>query len=258
MEDLEKIKDRIAKLLRMAEDASSPNEAAIAAGRARRLMDKHQLDLFDVGNRIEEEFGMTPATRFYAAIPTHIDVLAVAVAQYNDCQARIQRGPVEHKLNRKRKLREDTYRSHGKRVVFLGYKSDTELAVQMLDRLFAAINRLCKDYLTSKGHKKYPVNIGMQFKTGASSAIMATLKSLTAERDALMNSGDPGTSLMVIKKKNVDENFGETDYKDVSFKKQESEEEDEARRIGHIKGASIEIVTRVSDESEDEPLKELE
>ena len=39
-EEFQKIKERIAKLLAMARDASSPNEAAIAAQRARSLMDK--------------------------------------------------------------------------------------------------------------------------------------------------------------------------------------------------------------------------
>ena len=43
--NIHKVKDRIAKLsLRMADDAGSPgNEAAIAATRARKLMDQYQL-----------------------------------------------------------------------------------------------------------------------------------------------------------------------------------------------------------------------
>jgi hypothetical protein len=56
--DLEKIKDRIAKLLRMSQDASSPNEAAIAAGRARALMDKYQIEAFDANNQVKEVFGV--------------------------------------------------------------------------------------------------------------------------------------------------------------------------------------------------------
>ena len=39
----EKIIERIKKLLRLAEDNSSPNEAMIAAKRARSLMDQHQI-----------------------------------------------------------------------------------------------------------------------------------------------------------------------------------------------------------------------
>ena len=43
-----KIMERIQNLLRMAEDTSSPNEAAIAARRAEALMRKHQLTQVDV------------------------------------------------------------------------------------------------------------------------------------------------------------------------------------------------------------------
>ena len=39
-----KIMERVRKLLAMAKDATSPHEAAIAARRARSLMDKHQLE----------------------------------------------------------------------------------------------------------------------------------------------------------------------------------------------------------------------
>ena len=44
-ENIEKIKDRIAKLLRMAQDSSSPNEAAIAAGarEGRKMQIQHHL-----------------------------------------------------------------------------------------------------------------------------------------------------------------------------------------------------------------------
>lgn len=48
MPDIEKILETIRKLLRMAGDAGSPNEAAIAAGRARKLMDKYRVSLSDL------------------------------------------------------------------------------------------------------------------------------------------------------------------------------------------------------------------
>ncbi len=46
--------ERVRKLLSMAVDTSSPHEAAIAASRARKLMDKHQIDLADL---IDESTG---------------------------------------------------------------------------------------------------------------------------------------------------------------------------------------------------------
>lgn len=42
--NIDKVKDRIRKLLAMARDAASPNEAAIAARRAQKLMETYQLE----------------------------------------------------------------------------------------------------------------------------------------------------------------------------------------------------------------------
>jgi hypothetical protein len=262
VENLEKIKDRIAKLLKMAEDASSPNEAAIAASRARRLMDQYQLDAFDVSNRIEEEFGDAQATRFYAAIPTHMDILAVAVAKYNDCQSKKMHGRMEHrmstKLKREGKAREyGSTKRYGFCLMFLGYKSDTELAVQMYERLLETINRLCKEYLTGKGYERYPVNVGMQFKVGAALAIITSLEALTVERDAIMDLRGPGNSLMLIKSKNVEDHFGECSYKDSNIKQADADAEIEARTVGYIKGGTVEITPLVEGEEGEESNEEM-
>jgi len=178
-QDLDKIKDRIAKLLRMAADASSPNEAAIAAERARNLMDKHQLDEFDIGNRIEEDFATGPATRFYAAVPQYMNIFAVQVAEYNDCQSRFEFGDVTYKKKATDLLQ------RGKRIMFMGYKSDVELAIQMFNRLNEAVNRLCKEYMNGIGMTAYSVRIGWQFKIGAFQSIGTRLREMTVERDAI-------------------------------------------------------------------------
>lgn len=238
-QDLDKIKDRIAKLLRMAADASSPNEAAIAAQRARALMDKYQLDAFDVGNRMEEDFAANPATRFYAAIPQYMSVFAVAVAKYNDCQARFEWGTVTYKK------KPNDPKQTGKRVVFMGYKSDVELAIQMFDTLNEAVNRLCKEYMNAKGHSGYSVRIGGAFKIGAFGVISQRLEALTKERDAIIC--NTGTSLMVIKKAAVDEKFGETKYKTYSFSVSNEANESDAYVTGKIKGATVEIVKSVEE-----------
>src|ERR1700739_3840723 len=162
-QDLDKIKDRIAKLLRMAADASSPNEAAIAAQRARALMDKYRLHAFDVGNRMEEEFSAEPATRFYASIPVYLNLFSVQVAKYNDCQSRFERGDVTHRMGGK----SQGAKTDGKRIVFMGYKSDVQLAINMFDYLCETVNRLCKEWMHSQGMITYSVRIGGGFKLGA-------------------------------------------------------------------------------------------
>lgn len=99
--DLTKVKERIAKLLAMAKDASSPNEAAIAAQRARGLMDKYQLDEYDISEAAPDVFGEQDITRVFAAIPYHMDILAVAVALYNDCQSVFYEDRVTYKMDSK-------------------------------------------------------------------------------------------------------------------------------------------------------------
>ena len=76
-EQLDKIKERIAKLLAMAKDAASPNEAAIAAGRARSLMDKYQLDEYDIKDAAPVQFAQGDATRAYSAMPYHVEILSI-------------------------------------------------------------------------------------------------------------------------------------------------------------------------------------
>jgi Protein of unknown function (DUF2786) len=233
VENLEKIKDRIAKLLRMAADASSPEEAGIAAGRARSLMDKFQIDAFDISQKITEEFGAMEATGYFTDIPIYMSTLAVAVARYNDCQARYEHG--RHSFQNDRQ---------GKSVMFQGYKSDVEMAVEMYKRLLSAINRLCKEYLLANGNEAYDARLGSQFKAGASATVIRKLVAMTAERD-LITKSKSGTSLVVAKKHAVEEHYGEAKY---SGMKQRSLSAAEARAYteGHIRGNRVEITKQVS------------
>lgn len=240
-QDLEKIKDRIAKLLRMAADASSPNEAAIAAGRARKLMDQYQLDSFDVGNRITEEFASEPGSRFFAAIPQYMSIFAVAVAKYNDCQARFESGHVTYK-------KKDTDpKQWGKRIVFMGYKSDVQLAIQMFEQLNEVVNRLCKEWMNSQGLTSYSVRIGGQFKLGAFGAIGSRLNEMTTKRDEITSDVGSTGALVVIKKAAVDEKFGAAKYGNSKTRAVDMSDhmEVEARRTGRAKGSVIEIVKSV-------------
>ena len=242
-EDLEKIKDRIAKLLRMAADASSPNEAAIAAGRARKLMDQHQLDEFDVGNRIQEEFAAEPGSRFFAAIPTYMSIFAVYVARYNDCQARFESGKVTYK-----KKAGDPLQT-GKRIMFMGYKSDVQLAIQMFEQLNDAVNRLCKEWMNSKGLTAYSVRIGNQFKLGAFGTLGNRLDEMTTKRNQITSEVGSTGALVVIKKAAVDEKFGEVNYGKANTRALDHSDylEVEANKTGRIKAGTIEIVKSVEE-----------
>jgi hypothetical protein len=235
MEDLAKIKDRIAKLLSMAADSSSPNEAAIAAGRARSLMDKYQVSEFDVTKKVETEFATLPA---FPDFDDQLDMfrahLSVAVATYNDCIARYE----YTLLSKPRGL------VKGKRVLLMGFKSDVELAAQMYARLIQNIERLRKVWFKEQGIK-YTTRLGRNFADGAVAIITQRLNAMTKERDTVLIG--TGTSLMVIKKEAVEDHFGEAKYGKASPRKKVSAVGVAALMAGRKAGASIEIVPLVTD-----------
>lgn len=241
--DIQKIKERIAKLLRMADDASSPNEAAIAASRARKLMDKYQLDLMDVEDSQPEEFATNAATRFYGAFPYHLNVFSTAVAMYNDVQSRFEWGEVTHRQGGKGK-NGATAKKVGKRIIFQGYANDVQLAVQMYEALTSAVDRLCREYVADKGYTHFPVGVAKEFKTTAILTITDRLKAMTVERDRLV-SEKTGTSLVVAKTKAVEVRFGSVKYQEKSTNFKDDLESRAARDAGRKAGRDVEITKSV-------------
>jgi hypothetical protein len=255
-EDLQRIKERIAKLLAMAADSASPNEAAIAAQRARALMDKYQIDEYDVSEAAPQEFADEPVTRAFAAIPFHIDTLAVAVAKYNDCHSVFEWAKMDYKMESKAQQNAKTgggfTKKIGKRINFKGYKNDVELARQMLERLLENIDRLCKAYMQANHPGRYSVRIGAQFKNAAARVLVDKFDEMMVERKQLTASA--GTALVVIKAQRVDEHFGgpaEYVSKSRSIQKSKTLEDYEAmvaaKDAGHVAGHQIEITKRLDD-----------
>ena len=225
MENLDKIKTRIANLLAMSKDVSSPHEATIAAQRARALMDKHDLDEFDVSQADQQVFTQQRADKSYKFTPMWRDTLSVAVAKCNDCQAS---KAWDEKGNRY------TY------IQFKGYENDVALAVQMFKYLADTVDALCKKYMHENGHGSYYVaRIGDAFKKGCGAEICSRLNAMTIERDALVTNA--GTSLVLVKTAMVAEHFGEASYKNKSYKTAKDEEATDAVRKGREAGRLVEI-----------------
>jgi len=235
--DLGKIKDRIAKLLAMAKDSSSPNEAAIAASRARHLMDKYQVTEMDLSDTKEEVFDAKSATRFFAAIPTYMSTFAVVIGKYNDCQAVFEWGWVDFK---KKPTDEKKW---GKRIQFRGYASDVQLAIDMYNSLLDTVDRLCKEFLVGKGYDKYPVGVGNQFKIGAITEISRRIEEMTIERDSITMEHGPevGKGLVLYKEASVNEYFGEVKYSQTKYVSTTDSVTREARAAGTRKGRTVEI-----------------
>lgn len=245
MEDIEKIKERIAKLLAMSKDSSSPEEAAIAAGRARRLMDRHQLDELDIAESIVEDFAERAATRAFANVPSHLSKLSVAVAKYNDVQAVYEAGYVNYRTENRPEARTKTY---GRKIVFRGYKSDVELALMMFEYLVGVMSANCKAYLAGKGYRKYPVGVGSKYKDGWGNTVAGRLEAMTVERRQLEGSAAmAGTSLVLLKEAGVNAKFGEADYKYTPLPAVKDVEAMDARLQGMEDGRKVEIVKSVEE-----------
>lgn len=206
MEDLTKIKERIAKLLAMADDSSSPEEAAIAAGRARKLMDKHQLEAWECSKKMEEPMASRKATRAYGAVPEYIGQFAVIVGEFNDCQSVYETEIVTRHMDYK--LRKSTVKGAkllGKAIFFRGYETDVQMCCDMFDNLMGAAAKQCKTYLAPFGFTRYPVKEGTAFKTMFVHIVGQRLREITIKRDQITSTG---TSLIVAKMNAVDAYFG--------------------------------------------------
>lgn len=196
MDDInEKLLDRVRQLLAMAGDTSSPAEASIAAGRARKLMDQHQISLEDL--KEANGFGFKRAGKSYRFMPKWKDILCVAVALVNDCKVIMQS---EWKV---------VNISYSKHVVFQGYEADVACAVAMYEYLCDAIDRLCATYIAELGYTKYPAVIGDPYKKACASEVCTRLRQMQEERKNLMiQNAVPGTALVVFKMAEVEAEFG--------------------------------------------------
>jgi hypothetical protein len=242
-EDIAKIKERIAKLLRMAQDSSSPNEAAIAANRARSLMDKYQIGEADLDSEIHDVFGTERYGRNYKNIPTYMNILAVA--RFNDCRVTIGYDPDWQETNRGKKAARCGPNCN-RFIKFMGYKNDVTLAAAMMDSLVSCMDALCKAYLVGRGHTgRYPRDIGEAFKIGCSSELTRRINELTRERNELMEVAaqtSPGTAIAIIdKKKRVDEEFGEQRTKNTRTLTAYDGSTMHATEAGRNEGRKIEI-----------------
>lgn len=215
MEDKSKIIERVQKLLAMAADDSSPNEATIAAKRARSLMDKHQISLGDMLKNSEFSQHKVGLSRKF--MPVWENCLAVAVAEYNDCIAALD-------------INEFKYRT----VVFKGYDSDVKMCEYMYIFLIEACKRSCSIEITGS---RYNARKGTAFKEAFSRTVCSRLNEMTAERKRQMISD--GRSLMIIKKDLVAEEFGKPAYKKTRHQVRDDIEEMLAAKRGEEAGKSV-------------------
>lgn len=209
----DKIITRVKKLMAMAADGSSPNEAMIAAERARKLMDQHQ----------------SSARRF---TPHWENVISVAIATYNDCKATL-----EYDVGKR-----------GYRLTFKGFDEDIQVANYMFCYIIENGKRQCSKYFKDQGHNRYNARLGTSFKDSYAKEIIIKINELIENRKV---ESEKGTGLMVIKQQLVEQEFGETNYTDKTRGRKLDLDDIHAKNAGALAGENTNITTGIkSDERE--------
>lgn len=215
--DKNKAIERARKLMAMAADSSSPNEAAIAARRARSIMDKFQLEADDLKDA--PDFGSSLAGAARHRIPQWEKNIAISIAQLNDCIAHIERG----------------------KFVFSGFAEDAEVASFMFLYITENGIRTCKRFISET-----PSGCRNSFKINYAWAIQSKISEmLQARKTELKNSC--GKSLVVIKNQLVEQHFGAAKYGESKAK---YDIDPISAIMGMKAGQQTNIVTGIYDETE--------
>jgi hypothetical protein len=157
MKDDEKILKKIRKLLRMSKDKGSPNEAANALRMARKLADKHQLDL----KAVDEDDMQELIYRSYVDErhpPAWLSTLCYGSALMNDCVMRLSMTPDRDYV-----------------FVFAGHRNDTQVCAWTCDYLW---NTLVDQ---SEQRELEPLQFE-PFAIGYCSAVMRRITAMVQER----------------------------------------------------------------------------
>lgn len=197
----DKIIERVKALLAMAADTASPHEAAIAAGRARKLMDQHQIDLDDL--KEASGFGFAAVGKEYRFMPKWLDCLAVGVGYLNDCKVIKQ-----HKWK-------SINASYSYQIVFQGYESDVQCATTIYNYLVDAGERMCKACMREIGEgTHYKASIGDPYKRGYSAELQRRMEDMAKQRreDPALLEHKTGTALVIFKIAEVEAEFGKINY----------------------------------------------
>lgn len=192
----QKIIDRVRKLLAMAEDSSSPHEAAIAATRASKLMQQHNLDSAAV--RVKQginrdDMSQREAGLGYGRIPAWYSQLLIPVAELHDCHVRYVRrngtGPNAIETA----------------AEFLGVDSDPEVCTYVFDFLCQQMDFLSRRYKhENPDASRADTN---DYRLGCAQGIVEVIKQMIAEKNAAEQEVSSGKELVVAKRQLVAQAF---------------------------------------------------
>lgn len=214
----EKILERIRRLLAMSKDTSSPNEAAIAARRARSMMDKYQIQEIDIERHTfnNNDFGESVyKTDNKRKMPQYMNILCIAVAKFNDCRVYLDSGETVG-------------------ILYKGFIADVSMCHLMMDYLVQEM----KDQAFWNSNGRADANM---YKLGFARGIHDQVKEMLIERKKITLSD--GKQLIVVKSALVDKQYGVQKYS--RGKRHKYSGSNDAYNSGYIQGKSTSLNTRV-------------
>lgn len=190
MSKVDKILDRVKKLLKLSESPNL-NEAEAAAAKAQELLTKYKLSMFEVENfndqEQEEILNLTDddsLDSFKNNIALWKTTLAVAIAKANNCRIYTLRIKTEEDIDKAK-------------LALVGTVSNTQIVKCLYHYIVNEIERLAKRDGTGKG--RFWIN---SFKLGATSQIEKRLKEIN---NSLLKTASPHAIVLYKKESsNVD------------------------------------------------------
>lgn len=205
---LDKIKARIQKLLAMAQDSSSPHEAAIAAERVQKLMTKFNLEMADViAEELQDEDNLVKENRDfqYKRMPTYVQWIEVTIARAFDCETKRRRhirGGIEYDVTE-----------------IYGYKTDVEVVKSLCHYICGQLDLMAKRVKVPEEYSRcgYSRRYMADWRKGASKEICKRIRNFygsgapSEEQDHEYDNAT-STNLATLKKEAIKKKFGDFTY----------------------------------------------
>jgi hypothetical protein len=206
---LEKIRARIQKLLAMAQDSSSPHEAAIGAERIQKLMAKFNLDMADViAKELQDEDNLVHVDREfqYKRIPAHIQWIEVTIAHAFNCE-------VQRRYKNRNGIDYDV-------TEIFGYKTDVEVVKSLCTYICGQLDVMAKRVKVPENYRRfdYARRYMADWRKGAAKEICDRIESfygsgeVTENRAANASIVGSQSALATLKKDAIRRKFGQFRY----------------------------------------------
>ena len=233
----DKVLARIRKMLALAEGQADPNESAVAAGMAQKMMAKYNLEHADVMLNTLTEDDLVEhdvEEHIQRKIPDWMGLLIVPIARLHDCQARY--------VHVYKTVRSGARKPHMV-VQFLGQREDAQVAAWVFSYLVEEIQRLAKTYRKTYQPERSQMT---DFRNGCSAAIRDTLKRLIDEKDAEFAQSSSGTALVECKSALVAQKYGG----DWVNRQRTTQRQNQHAANGYAQGSNVSIRKGVGNNAE--------